>query len=74
MNRTSRRLSYIFLCALPFLDLVVVGVRALRIPVFYGAVGAALSAAVVLAAGLLGARMIVSRPPSPRRLALSAGA
>lgn len=71
MNRTARRGSYIFLSTLPFLDVILVGVRAFRISGVYQVVGAALCAAVVLAAWLLGARAIGFGPPSGRRLALT---
>src|SRR5258705_787282 len=70
MNRTARRISYIFLCALPFLDLVVAGVRALRIPGVYQAIGVLLLAVIVIAAWILGARVIGSGAAERRRLAL----
>ena len=57
-RRTTRRISYTFLCTLPFLDLVVVGVRALRIPGVYQVVGGVLFAVIVLAAWTLGPRAI----------------
>src|ERR1041385_1225944 len=68
---TVRRVSYIFLCALPFLDLVVVGVRALRIPGVYQTVGGLLFALILIAAWILGARVIVSAAAGKRRLALA---
>src|ERR1700688_3894055 len=71
MNRTARRMGYIFLCTLPFLDLVVVGVRALRIPGIYQAIGGVLFAVIVIAAWILGARVIGSRGAGGRRLALA---
>jgi hypothetical protein len=42
MNRTARRIGYIFLCTLPFLDIALVGVRALRIPGIYQTIGGVL--------------------------------
>ena len=45
-----RRISYIFLCALPFLNLVIMGVRALRIPGVYQVVGGVLFAVILIAA------------------------
>ena len=48
MNRTARRIRYTFLCTLPFLDLVVVGVRALRIPGVYQVIGVLLLAVIVI--------------------------
>src|SRR6185436_3486783 len=71
MNRTARRISYIFLCTLQFLDLVVVGVRALRIPGIYQAIGVLLFAVIVIAAWILGARVIGSGVAERRRLALT---
>jgi hypothetical protein len=66
----GRRISYIFLCALPFLDLVVVGVRALRIPGVYQVVGGVLFAVILIAAWILGARAIASAATGKRRMAL----
>ena len=71
MNRTARRISYIFLCALPFLAAVVVGVRALRIAGVYQTLGAILLAVIVIAAWILGARMISSGAAETRRLAMA---
>ncbi|MBI3399811.1 MAG: hypothetical protein HY048_00200 [Acidobacteria bacterium] len=71
MNRTARRISYIFLCTLPFLDLVVVGVRTLRIPGVYQVIGGVLFAVIVIAAWILGARVIGSGAAGGRRLALA---
>ena len=71
MNRTARRISYIFLCALPFLDLVVVGVRAFRIAGVYQAIGGVLFAAILSAAWILGARVIGSGAAGARRLGLA---
>jgi hypothetical protein len=68
---TVRRISYIFLCALPFLDLVVAGVRALRIPGVHQAVGLILFAVILIAAWILGARVIVSAAAGKRRMALA---
>jgi len=66
-----RRISYIFLCALPFLDLVVVGVRGFRIQGVYQTVGGVLFALIVIAAWILGARVIASTSPGKRRMALA---
>ena len=71
MNRTARRISYIFLCTLPFLDFIVVGVRAFRIPDVYQAIGGVLFAVIVIAAWTLGARLIGSGAAGERRLALA---
>ena len=55
---TVRRVSYVFLCIVPFLSIVVGGVRALRVPGVYQAVGAAYFAAIVIAAWTLSAGAI----------------
>jgi hypothetical protein len=71
MDRTARRMSCVFLCALPFLAAVAVGVRAFRIAGVYQAVGGILFAAIVIAAWILGARMIASSVAGRRRAALA---
>jgi spore maturation protein SpmB len=58
MDRTARRISYVFLCTLPFLAAVVVGVRALRIAGVNQAIGGILFAVILIAAWILGARRI----------------
>ncbi len=73
MNRAARRVSYLFLCTLPFVAIVVVGVRALRIPGVHQAVGAALCTAIVIAAWILGARVVASGAAAGRRLVLAGG-
>jgi hypothetical protein len=57
-NSITRRVSYVFLCLLPFLLLPLVGVRALRIAGVYQTAGAVLFAVIVSAAWLLGVRAI----------------
>ena len=71
MHRTGRRISYIFLCVLPFLGLIVVGVRALRIPGVYTGIGVILFAAIVMAAWVVGMRVIGSADAATRRMALA---
>ena len=71
MKRTGRRISYIFLCTLPFLDVVVVGVRAFRVAGIYQAIGGVLFAAILSAAWILGARVIGSGAAGGRRLGLA---
>lgn len=71
INNTARRVSFVFLCTVPFLDFIVVGVRALRIPGVYQAVGAVLFGAIVVSAWILGARLLRSSAEGGRRLALS---
>jgi len=71
VDRTARRISYIFLCALPFLDLVIGSVRALRIPGVYWLIGGVLFVVIVIAAWILGLRVIASAGAERRRLALA---
>ena len=71
MNSTARRISYIFLCAVPFLDLVIVGVRAFRVPGVYQAAGVVYFSAIAIAAWIVGARAIADEASAARRLALT---
>ena len=68
---TFRRVSYVFLCVVPFLNFVVVGARAFRVPVVYQAVGIVYFAAIGLAAWTLGARAILASAERERTLALT---
>src|SRR5207249_12094025 len=65
-----RRVSYIFLCIVPFLSFVVVGVRALRVPGVYQAVGVAYFAAIAIAACTLSAGAIRADVQGRRLLGL----
>ena len=69
----ARRLSYVFLCIVPLLNFVVVGVRAFRVPGVYQAVGVAYFAAIAIAAWTLGARAIIGGAERERRLVLAGG-
>jgi hypothetical protein len=71
MNNTARRISYIFLCAFPFLVLFLAAVRVLRIPGVYHVIGGAVFAAIAVAAWILGARMMGSAGAEGRRLSLA---
>jgi hypothetical protein len=71
MSATRTRISYLFLCAVPFLNFAVVGVRALRIPGVYEVVGCILFAAIGIAAWTLGVRVIPDGLAAGRRLALA---
>src|SRR5207237_8022545 len=68
---TVRRVSYVFLCIVPFLSFVVVGVRAFRIPGVYQAVGVAYFAAIVIAAWTLSAGAIRADVQGRRLLGLA---
>jgi len=70
VNSITRRVSYVFLCSVPFLLFPLVGVRALRIPGLYQTIGAVVFAAIVSAAWLLGVRAIKG-PEGRQRLALA---
>ncbi|MGE5105067.1 MAG: hypothetical protein ACM3NZ_09980 [Betaproteobacteria bacterium] len=71
MESTGRRISYFFLCALPFVNIVVVGMRSLRIPGLYSAVGGLLFATIVIAAWTLGMRVIAVAEAETRSMALA---
>ena len=68
---TVRRVSYVFLCIVPFLSFVVGGVRAFRVPGVYQAVGVAYFAAIAIAAWTLGARAIRADGQDRRLLGLA---
>jgi hypothetical protein len=68
---TVRRASYVFLCIVPFLSFVVVGVRALRVPGVYQAVGVAYFAAIGIAAWTLSAGAIRADVQGRRLLGLA---
>ena len=68
---TVRRVSYVFLCIVPFLSFVVAGVRAFRVPGVYQAVGVTYFAAIAIAAGALGARAIRADAQDRRLLGLA---
>src|SRR5437667_5282475 len=68
---TVRRMSYVFLCIVPFLSFVVVGVRAFRVPGAYQAVGVAYFAAIAIAAWTLGKRAIRADVQGRRLLGLA---
>ena len=70
-NSITRRVSYVFLCLVPFLLFPLVGVRALRIPGVYQTIGAVLFAAILSAAWLLGVRAIKGSEDR-QRMALAA--
>src|SRR6266513_557813 len=68
---TVRRVSYVFLCIVPFLSFLVVGVRAFRVPGVYQAVGVAYFAAIAIAAWTLSAGAIRADVQSRRLLGLA---
>src|SRR5437868_794082 len=68
---TVRRMSYVFLCIVPFLSFVVAGVRAFRIPGVYQTAGVAYFAAIAIAAWILSAGAIRADVQGRRLLALA---
>jgi hypothetical protein len=68
---TVRRVSYVFLCIVPFLSFVVVGVRAFRVPGVYQAVGVVYFAAIAIAAWTLSAGAIRGDVQGRRLLGLA---
>src|SRR5438105_4673666 len=68
---TVRRVSYIFLCVVPFLCFVVVGVRAFRVPGVYQAAGVAYFAAIAIAVWTLSAGAIRADVQGRRLLGLA---
>ncbi|MFZ0061337.1 MAG: hypothetical protein WAL47_04810 [Pyrinomonadaceae bacterium] len=70
-DQTKQRISYIFLCATPFVAFGAVLARPLRIPGVYHAIGAVLFVAISAAAWTLGARAIRSDVQNRRQLALA---
>jgi len=68
---TVRRVSYVFLCIVPFLTFVVAGVHAFRIPGVYQAVGVVYFAAIAFAVWTLGARAIRADAQDRRLLGLA---
>jgi hypothetical protein len=68
---TVRRVSFVFLGIVPFLNFPVVGFRVFRVPGIYQAVGVAYFAAMAIAAWTLGARAIIGSAERERRLALA---
>ncbi len=68
---TVRRVSYVFLCIVPFLSFVVGGVHAFRVRGVYQAVGVIYFAAIAIAAWTLGARAIRAGAQDRRLLGLA---
>lgn len=68
---TVRRVSYVFLCIVPFLTFVVAGVRTFRVPGVHQAVGVVYFAAIAIAAWTLGARAIRADAQDRRLLGLA---
>jgi hypothetical protein len=66
-----RRVSYVFLCIVPFLSFVVVGVRSLRVPGVYQAIGVAYFAAIAIAVWTLSAGAIRADDQGRRLLGLA---
>ncbi len=70
-NHRKQRISYVFLCATPFLAFIAGAVRPLRIPGVYHVIGGVLFAAISTAAWTLGARTIRADVQGRRLLGLA---
>ena len=68
---TIRRVSYVFLSIVPFLDITLVGVRALRVPGLYHAIGVSYFALIAIAAWALSAGAIKADVQGRRLLGLA---
>jgi hypothetical protein len=73
MAYAPRRISYVFLCMVPVLAIGVAAPRALRVSGVYQTIGALLFAAIVIAAWILGARVIRAGAEGKQRLAQAGG-
>jgi hypothetical protein len=71
MNDIARRISYVFLCIFPLLVGISAGMRDLRIPGVYQALGVVLFLSIVIAAWFVGGRAIKSGADARRRFALA---
>jgi hypothetical protein len=71
LMNTVRRLSCVFLCVVPFLSFVVVGVRAFRVPGVYQVAGAAYFATIAIAVWTLSAGAIRAEGQGRRLLGLA---
>ena len=70
-DHRKQRISYVFLCATPFVAFIAAAVRPLRIPGVYHVIGVVLFAAISIAAWTLGARTIRADVQSRRLLGLA---
>lgn len=73
MGYTSRRVSYVFLCTVPGLAIIVAAVRSLRVPHVHQVIGWVLFGAIVTSAWMLGLRRISGSAEGERRSALAGG-
>lgn len=71
MDRLARRLSYVFLCAVPLINIILVAVRDLRLAGVFQVVGGIAFAAVCVSAWILGARSIATDTDARRELAVA---
>lgn len=68
----AQRLSFAFLCSGPFLAILLVAIRLLRVPVVHEAIGIAVFAMFAMAIRILGFRGITSQQPELRLAAIAA--
>src|SRR5258705_10890736 len=70
-DHSKQQISYVFLCATPFVAFIAGVVRPLRIPGVYHVIGVVLFAAISIAAWTLGARTIRADVQGRRLLGLA---
>lgn len=70
-DHSKQRMSYVFLCATPFVTCIAAAVRPLRIPGVYHVIGVVLFAVISTAAWTLGARTIRANVQARRLLGLA---
>ena len=66
-----RRISYVFLCAVPFLNFAVVGMRAFRVPGVYQVAGIVYFGAIAIAAWILGGRTMIYGAEQEQRISFA---
>jgi hypothetical protein len=70
-DHSKQRISFVFLCATPFVAAIAAVARPLRIPGVYHVIGGVLFAAICIAAWILGARAMRADVQGLRQLGLS---
>jgi hypothetical protein len=71
MSQNARRIAYVFLCASPFLILVIAAARPLRVSGVYQPLGLAIFAAVAISVWIVGRDVMRLKESGPRQIALA---
>lgn len=71
LDRSDRRMSYVFLCAAPFFAIIAAGVRPPQAQGVHHVIGAVLFTAICVTAWILGARALRSNAQGRRQLGLT---